>query len=127
MNARKDIARNLFLLLTATTMVCGGCKKKDPDFDVISLEGKVEKIELSDTGTGFITLVYFSEKHGQEMVGKGKVTAETEILINGAAAKLSDVRVGDRVRGEVRVDKAGDEKKQTALKIYIDRAKPIGG
>ncbi len=126
MIARKNIARNFFLLITVTMICCGGCKKKEPDFDVISLEGTVEKIELSDDDTGFITLRYHSEKHAQEMVGKGKVTGETEILINGAAAKLSDVREGDRVRGEVRVDKVGDEKKQTALKIYIDRAKPIG-
>lgn len=126
MNARRDNVRNFLLLLSAIFVLCGGCKKKEPDFDVISLEGKIEKIERTDEETGRITLLYKSEKRVQELTGTGEVNAETEIMINGAAAKLADIRVGDRVRGEVRVDKKGNQKTLTALKIHIDRARPIG-
>ncbi len=82
MNARNKILRNFFLVVTVAWIMCGGCKKKEPDFDIVSLEGKIEKIERDDTETGRITLLYKSEKHGQEMTGTGEVTAETEILIN---------------------------------------------
>ena len=126
MISRKSIATMGIPVLTVL-MVCGGCQKKAPAFEVISLKGKVEKIERRDANSGRITMSYYSEKHGKDMMGEGEVTAETEIMINGAAAKLADVREGDRVRGEVRVEKKGDRKYQTAIKIYIDRAKPIGG
>jgi hypothetical protein len=46
-------------------------------------------------------------------------------MINGAIAKLKDLREGERVRGEVRVEKKSGVKKQIALKIYVDRPKPI--
>jgi hypothetical protein len=42
-------------------------------------------------------------------------------------AKLEDVRERERVRGEVRIEKENDKKRQIALKIYIDRPKPVGG
>ena len=124
---RNTIIKCLFISLASVMIAGGGCRKKEPGFEVISLVGKVEKIERRDANTGLITVLYFSEKHGQDMTGTGEVTAETEILINGAAATLADVREGDRVRGEVRVEKKGGQKIQTALKIHIDRPKPIGG
>jgi len=127
MNTRNSHARNYLLWLSAAFILCGGCKKKEPDFDVISLNGKIEKIERTDDLTGRITLLYKSERSDQERKGTGEVNAETEILINGAAAKLSDVREGDRVRGEVRIEKKSNQKTLTALTIHIDRPKPIGG
>lgn len=126
MISRKSIAK-ICIPVLAILMVCSGCQKKEPAFEVISLKGKVEKIERHDADSGRITMSYYSEKHGKDMLGEGEVTAETEILINGAAATLADIREGDRVRSEVRVEKKGDRKYQTAIKIYIDRAKPIGG
>ena len=86
----------------------------------------MDKIDTADGETGKITVVYYSEKQGQDMPGTGLVTKETEIMINGVVSKLSDIRLGDRVRGEVRIDKQGDNRIQTALKIVIDRPKPIG-
>ena len=52
---------------------------------------------------------------------------ETESMINGAIAKLTDLREGDRIRSEVRVDKKNKKKTPTALKIYVDRATTPGG
>jgi len=88
---------------------------------VITLEGKIEQIDRTTDETGEITVLYYSEKHKQDMLGAGLVTRETEIMINGAMAKLKDLREGDRVRGEVRVEGKGKQKRQIALKIYVDR------
>ena len=103
-----------------------GCRKEQPKFEILSLEGTVEKIEPTSDGTGLITLAYYSEKQQQEMLGTGRVTPQTEIMINGAAATLADLRVGDRVRGQVRIEKKGEQRTQIALKIHVDRPKPVG-
>lgn len=110
----------------ASLLTVSGCRRSEPDFEVLSLPGKIEKLDVRSDETGEITLLYYSEKHGQEMIGTGVVTKETEIMINGAIAKLSDLREGDRVRGEVRIEKRQGEKIQTALKIYVDRPEPAG-
>ena len=99
----------------------------DDGVKVESLEGKVDKIVLNRDGTGEITVAYFSEKHNQDVVGTGVVTKKTEIMINGVVATLKDIREGERVRGEVRLEKKGGKKVQTVLKINVDRPKPIGG
>ena len=111
----------------ASLLTAGGCRRNEPGFEVLSLPGKIEKLDVNPDETGEITLVYYSEKHGQEMIGAGLVTRETEIMINGAIAKLSDLREGDRVRGQVRLENKQGEKIQTALKIYVDRPEPTGG
>lgn len=114
----------LFILLAAAFP---GCRENGPAVEVIPLEGKIEKIERSPDGTGKITVTYYSEKHKQEVAGIGLVTRETEIMIDGVAAKLSDLREGEHVRGDVRVEKKNGKKVQTALKIHVDRPKPVGG
>jgi hypothetical protein len=48
-------------------------------------------------------------------------------MIDGALASLQDIRVGERVRGEVQIGKKGEERTQTVIKIYIDRAKRSDG
>ena len=121
------VTRNVYPLMVASLLLYPGCRQRDPGFEVISLEGKIEKIDLAPNDTGEITVVYYSEKRKQEVVGTGLVTRETEIMINGAVATLKDLREGDRVRGEVRVEKKHGKKRQIALKIYVDRPKPLGG
>lgn len=121
------IVLSLFL---AAMGVASGCKQQKPSFSIIPLEGKVEKVEARPDGTGTITILYFNEKKGQEVAEKGDVIKETEIMINGAIATLADIKIGERVRGEVRVEKIGEERRHTALKINIDRAlssPPAGG
>ncbi len=117
----------LTLIFTLTALASPGCRRNDPGFELISLDGTIEEIKRNRDGTGEIIVLYFSEKHGQEMLGIGLVTSETEIMINGAVAKLGDLREGDRIRGDVRVDTKQGKKRQVALKIYVDRAQPVGG
>jgi len=114
------------ICLSAILMTFSGCSEKDPGYDIVELEGKVEKIETHADGTGKITVEYYNEKQEQNMLGTGLVNQQTEIMINGVASKLADVRQGDHVRGEVRIDKKGDNRVQTAVKITIDRPKPVG-
>jgi len=116
----------LSLLVSLTLVICPGCRKNEDRVSVQTLNGKVDKIVAKSDGTGEITVIYFSERHNQEVRGTGKITKDTEIIINGAIAKLSDIREGERVRGEVQVKKQGDKKVQTILRIYIDRPKPVG-
>lgn len=107
--------------------VAADCSKNRSSSEVVPLEGKVEKIVVNPDGTGSITVVYFSEKHNQEIAGTGIVTKNTEIMIDGAIAPLSEIREGEHVRGEVRIERKGDTKEQYALKITVERAKPLGG
>ena len=122
-NTRKGIG--LIVVLTCAVFL-GGCKRGEESPKLQSLKGKVEKIEVNADGTGKITIIYFSQKQDQEITGTGLVTKETEILINGAVSSLSDIKEGERVRGEVRIVKNGEARTQVALKIYIDRPKPVG-
>jgi hypothetical protein len=39
---------------------------------------------------------------------------------------LADLKVGDQVRGEVKVVKHKGERTTTALKVYVDRPVPLG-
>ncbi len=109
----------------AILFIVVGCSKKEDSAKVQSLQGKVEKLVVNSDGTGQITVLFFSEKQNQEVAGTGMITADTEILINGAVAKLSDIREGEHVRGEVRIEKKGGVKIQIVLKIHVERPKPV--
>lgn len=119
--------RNLSVISLCLLFIPLGCgDKKKSSEEIIALEGKIEKIDAKQDGTGKITVI-FRDKKNLEMPGVGEVTPETEILINGAVAKLSDLKVGERVRGQVKVIKENNERKQIALKISAERtelAKP---
>lgn len=113
-------------LISAFLFICvsaGGCGEKQPKSEILSLEGKVEKIDRTSDTTGKITVAFFSEKQKQEIVGTAQVTQETEIMIDGAAATLKDLREGERIRGQVRIEKKGGKKVQEVLKIDVERPK----
>lgn len=131
-DTRASIRRNhstFVVLLSALTLMpvlFPGCRKQEPTFEIVTLEGKIESIERTTDEVGEITVLYYSEKHQQEIAGIGLVTGETEIMVNGAIGKLRDLREGDRVRGEVRIEEKKGEKHQIAMKIYVDRPMPVG-
>src|SRR3990172_8327114 len=85
----------ILILLALLPVLCGGCGEKQQQAEIISLEGKVEKIERTSDTTGKITVAFFSEKQQQEMTGTAQVTKETEVMIDGAAAILKDLHDGD--------------------------------
>ena len=118
---RAFVGLGFFTVLLALT--AGGCGDNESPPEIITLEGKIEKIERTTDKTGKVTVVYYSEKQKQEIPGTAQVTAETEIMIDGAVAVLKDLKEGESVRGEVRVEKKGGKKVQTIVKIHADRAK----
>lgn len=127
LDPKRRLARRSAVVLSVFLLGIGiGCSKNESSSDVLPLEGRVEKIDINPDGTGSITIIYFSEKRNQEVVGTGIVTKGTEILINGAIASLADIRQGENVHGDVRIERKGDEKKMYALKILIDRTKTTG-
>lgn len=111
------------LCLCAVTLF-PACRKRDDGFQVVTIEGTIDKITLTSEETGEITVRY-TDKSMREVRGTALVTQETEIMIGGAVAKLKDVREGERVRGEVRVERTRRRTTRTALKIYVDRAQPV--
>lgn len=110
------------LIVVAGSVLLSGCAEKESAPELVTLEGKVEKIERTSDRTGTITVRYYSDKHKQELSGSGNVTEETEILINGVAAGLADLKEGDHVRGDVRIEKKGGSRTQTAVRIRVERA-----
>jgi len=118
--------RHGVILLASLPLLCGGCGQKEQQAEIITLEGKVAKIDRTSDTAGKITVLYFSEKQKQDMTGTAQVAKETEIMIDGAAAILKDLREGDHVRGEVRVDKQGGKRVQTVVKMHVDRPKSGG-
>ncbi len=111
--------------LTLATLVLAiaalsGCAKKEREEDKRNLEGTIEAIDPSG---GFVTVS--TEIHGREVQADVKVTHDTEILIDGALAKLQDVRVGEKAVGVVKIIKEGDKREYVALRVSIDRAEPI--
>jgi hypothetical protein len=118
--------RHPVILIASLALLGGGCGEKEQQAEIITLEGKVAKIDRTSDTTGKITVLYFSEKQKQDVTGMAQVIKETEIMIDGAAATLKDLRDGDHVRGEVRVDKQGGKKVQTIVKMHVDRPKSGG-
>jgi len=116
----------LFCALLALVATATGCSKKDDGPTVMTLEGKIEKLDLNADGTGELTVLYYSEKHNQDALGTALITPETEVLIDGVIATVKEIHLGERVRGDVRVDKKGNKKTQTVVKIYVTRPKTEG-
>ena len=114
--------RYIGCLLVLVLATLAGCSEDKPSVSLLSLKGKIEKIDRTSDRAGTITVQYYNEKQGKEVIGSATVTADTEIMINGALAKLSDLREGDRVRGKVRVEKKGGLNTQTVLQMRVSRA-----
>lgn len=99
-----------------------GCSEKDSGRKYRQLEGTITSIDLPNAQ---VTLRFFSEKHRTETTVTGKVTAETEIFINGALSSLEDLREGERVlvRGWVRG--RGADREVVAERVVVERADTI--
>jgi len=117
--------RHIHSPLSALVLAAGllgfapGCTPKKSEPDVVPLSGKVV---ATDVKRGTLSVEYEHPKQHKKMTDTADVNESTEIMINGVLAKLSDIQVGEHVRGEVQVEGKGNERKLTVLKIYVDRA-----
>lgn len=129
-NAKGDLAKGIFAMgmMAGLLVLVSGCEPKKPEPQILTLEdAKIEKINLKSDTTGTIQVSFYSERHKTEIVDEGEITPETEIVINGAQSTLKDLRVGERVRGEVRIDEVDGKKRRVAIQIVADRPEPVGG
>lgn len=109
-------------LVLAAAMLLSGCteeKRKSRELDVT---GTVESVDLANRTVEVST---FIEKLGSEQKFSVRVTPDTEILIDGALAKLEDVRVGERARGDISVETEGNKKVYVAIQVSIERGETI--
>jgi hypothetical protein len=96
---------------------CGGSDSR-PEAEYDQLLGQVTSI---DRASGEVAMSYRSDKHNKEMTIQGKLAPEAEILIDGATARLEDVRIGDWVKVRGRVEKRDGSRNWVALNVEIDR------
>jgi hypothetical protein len=106
----------LVVLLAVAAM--SGCAKKEKETEVIDVEGTVEKIDLP--GRAVVVRTY-NRKHDREIRATVHVTDDTEILINGALAKLSDVKVGETAFGTVKIIKRDEVPRYVAVRVRVER------
>ena len=105
--------------------LCPACREEVKPPEIVSLSGRIVDIDI---GGRRISLLYYNEKYEQEMTKTGDVCEDTEILINGVLATLADLRVGESVRGQVRVEGKEPNKELrelTVLRIIVDRPATI--
>ncbi len=105
--------------------MAGSCRAPESPPTVVALEGILERVHPLTSSSSEITVVY-SGRQGRDTRRVGVVTADTEILIDGAAAELRHLHEGDRVLGYVRIDRVGSERKLVVLRIQVTRATPNG-
>lgn len=121
----RRIIRNGRTWLMIAAIACGslgGCTEREGEPKVVSLKGVVERIDRQNRE---VTVRFYSEKRDAELTQVVRVTDETEILINGALATLTDVKEGERAEGSIRVTKSADATVYTALRVQIIRADPL--
>ena len=82
------------LSLSAVLILAGGCRRPAQERKYDAVAGVATEIDLD---TGYVSMDWRNEETGGVRRLTGRVTQETEILINGIGAKLADVRLGDRV------------------------------
>jgi hypothetical protein len=113
---------SFFVIAGAALLLCGGCKDREPEATVREMEGVIEAIDV-DNKT--VKVRFYNEKRKTEMSVAVNVTDETEILINGALAQMTDVKEGERAHGTIRVKQVDDDFELTALRVEIKRAEPL--
>ncbi len=91
MNTHRTAA---ILRLSAAVIFVGGCAGTAREREYNAVTGVTSGIDLD---TGRVSMDWRNEETGDVRPLTGQVTKETEIFINGIAAELADVRLGDRV------------------------------
>ncbi len=98
-----------------------GCSKEKNEPRMDEVTGTIENI-----GAKTVTVRSFSKKHNKELTYDVQVDSETEILINGSLASISDLKIGEAASGSVRiVEKDKDQRIITAVKVRVERAEVL--
>lgn len=89
--------RIIIVMLGAAAIVQTGCKEGAQERRYRAVSGTATRI---DADTGEVSMLWTRTPGHEEQVS-GRVTRDTEILINGISAGLQDVRVGDQALATV--------------------------
>lgn len=112
----------VLVVLVLAAMIPAGCKEEDDGPKTHYVQGTIESIDLAN---GVVRVRSYSEKHKQEMFHDVEVTENTEVKINGAIAKLTDVKVGENAEGHITVIKEDNQRRLIADRVSIERAEPL--
>jgi len=107
-------------MVVLAAMIPAGCKEEDDGPKTHYVQGTIESIDLAN---GVARVRSYSEKHKQEMFHE--VTENTEVQINGAIAKLTDVKVGENAEGHITVIKEDNQRRLIADRVSIERAEAL--
>ncbi len=94
MNIGKVLSAGLVVWVLAGVLVLNGCKASKPKRHDMTLSGVAESIDVDN---GIVTMNFFSKKQGKMVPLGGRVTAETEIYIDGKLSELDQVKQGDEI------------------------------
>jgi hypothetical protein len=96
-----------------------GCsdKSKKPK-KIKTIPGVVKKIDLK---ANYVAMG-FTDPEGKERTLEGVVKEDTDVLINGRAAKLEDVHEGDKVSVSGYKEGKDDDLKRVVTRVEVTRA-----
>lgn len=106
-----------FIVFLAVALFVG-CGKDREETTYRNLTGKVSRIDLD---TGVVEMTWYNEKKKREQTLPGRLAPDAEILIDGATARLEDVRIDDVVTVNGRVERRGGETQLVATKVEVQR------
>lgn len=109
-------------LLLAAVTAFPGCGKDEPEAEIKSQTGVIERIDREESR---LTLRFYNPKHDREDTVTGTINADTEIFINGVVSSLKDLREGERVTVQGRIQRQKGELEVLALKIQAERGETI--
>jgi len=102
--------------------VLAGCSKDSDKSTYVDAEGRVSAIDLE---TGVVKMWTYRPKKQKEIELEGKLSSDAEVLINGAVARLEDLRIEDKVKVVGRIEKRNNEKSLVATHIHVTRQEKI--
>lgn len=113
-----DLIRVLLAIPLGLSLFSMGCSRDDDGPDHRIIEGTVERIDLE---TGAVALRFFHKRSNSQQVLEGRITKETEVLINGQVAALKDIKQNERVRVTGYKIGSGANAEMVAMKVEIER------
>ncbi len=114
----------MVLLTLSIIAVVGGCIDEGSHRSVVSVDGHIASVDPAQGGggdMGQIGIAYQDDRGEGEIIKPAIVLRQTEIVINGVLSTLADLRAGDSMHGDFRVERNGNGKRYVALTIHVER------
>jgi len=115
---RSVVCGVLVCSFTAGAVSLAGCQKREPEREYQTITGYALSI---DEASGKVAMRFYSKKKQLEVELVGTVTAETEVLIDGRVAQLSEIKVGEEVVVTGYREKDGERRRLVATRIEVER------